>query len=85
MKYESARRSDPALLAEYGLEGERISVSLKELPNVLPYTSSVEMWMNFEIECIRAHSRRVWVPTTFVITNADAFEIDRSTWLSAAK
>ena len=58
-KYDRAIRSEAALLEEYGLEGLRGSVSLNEPVVILPYTSSVEIWMNRSTCSESAASRRV--------------------------
>lgn len=47
--------------------GSRIAFSTAPSPNTSPYTSSVDTWMKSLIFLLaRAHSSRVWVPSTLV-------------------
>src|SRR5436190_11159345 len=90
-----ARRSEPALLAEYGELGAYGVDSLKRpVSPSEPNTSSVETCTSrkaarreaLDSRQYRSDScRTVNVPTTFVLTNAAGPSIDRSTCDSAAR
>lgn len=79
--------SAAALLAEYGFVGASRLVSPRSSPfsSTSPYTSSVEMWMNFLTPCAFALSSRTCVPYTLVLVNWYEFPKLRSTCDCAAK
>src|SRR3954453_1010594 len=78
-------RSLPALAAEYGERGVKVSVSLNEPCSIEPYTSSVEMCTKRPMPTRLATSQSTLVPEQLVRTNEYPSLIDRTTWVSAAK
>ncbi len=58
---------------------------MKEPSAIEPYTSSVEIWMNFSIPRRRASSSRTKTPRTSVSMKDASPRSDRSTCVSAAK
>jgi hypothetical protein len=87
LRYALTIISAAALLAEYGLVGASMLVSLKSAAPTAtsPYTSSVEMCMNLVMPCSRALSSSTCVPYTLVFVNSYELPKLRSTCDCAAK
>src|SRR5260370_1703210 len=83
--YESARRSDAALEAEYGERGPSRSSSVNDPRSIEPYASSVDTCRKVSTPERRAASHNTFVPPQCVRTNSSGDWVERSTWLPAAK
>ena len=83
--YAYASRSAPAFVAAYGLRGLSGCSSSMGACSAVPYTSLDEMRTKRSTGVSRTASRRICVPSTFVVTNSEApSRIDFSTCDSAA-
>jgi hypothetical protein len=87
LRYALTIISAAALLAEYGLVGASMLVSLRSAAPIgtSPYTSSVEICINLFTPCSRALSSSTCVPYTFVFVNSYELPKLKSTCDCAAK